>query len=216
MIDIRRYIGYSNTYLVNFHNNDGEYITIIIDPSVPFTFLKKDIKGKVVGIFLTHGHFDHFSALDSLISELGIDTPIYLHKNAYLKLNDSFMSCSQMFGCNYKRNDKYNYVFLDNNFVELNYSNGEKEVLEIINTPGHTNCSITIKYKEYLFTGDFLFNGSIGRTDLYSGNQIDMKKSLDWIKGLIKYDSENDYYIYPGHEEETTLKEELKYNYYLQ
>ena len=214
MIDIRRNIGYSNCYVVNFNNEDDESISIIIDPSVPYRYLKKDIKGKLKAIILTHGHYDHFSELESCL-ENNKDVPIYLHKNALNKLNDPYGNCSQMFGVNYTIDkNKYNFIYT-NDKIELEYSNGKKEELLVFNTPGHTNCSITIMYENYLFTGDFLFNNSIGRTDLYSGNPVEMKKSLEWIKGLMKYDSKDNYFIYPGHEEETNLIDELKYNYYL-
>ena len=61
-----------------------------------------------------------------------------------------------------------------------------------------------------MFTGDFLFKNSIGRTDLETGNDIEMKKSIDKI---LKY---NDIMkIYAGHGPSTTLELEKKYNYYL-
>ncbi|MEA2016270.1 MAG: hypothetical protein U9O59_06160 [Actinomycetota bacterium] len=61
-----------------------------------------------------------------------------------------------------------------------------------------------------LFTGDLIFKGSIGRTDLPGGNLIHMKKSLS---GLKKMDRK--LVLYPGHGENTTLGEELKTNFYL-
>lgn len=82
---------------------------------------------------------------------------------------------------------------------------------EIIYTKGHTDDSITYYfYKDnVMFTGDFLFKGTIGRTDLESGNMDEMINSLNKIK---KYDS--NIKIYPGHGDATTLGFEIKNNLY--
>ena len=81
----------------------------------------------------------------------------------------------------------------------------------VINMPGHTDDSICFYFYDdkIMFTGDFLFRGSIGRCDL-GGSEEDMRKSLEKIK---KYDS--DITIYPGHGESTDLANELKWNIYL-
>lgn len=82
---------------------------------------------------------------------------------------------------------------------------------KIIHTKGHTNDSVTYYFEEenIMFTGDFLFKGTIGRTDMPTGDIIEMQESLKKIK---KYDNVK---IYPGHGEETTLKEEKENNYFL-
>ncbi len=84
-------------------------------------------------------------------------------------------------------------------------------IFEVIYTKGHTSDSVSYYFKESnaLFTGDFLFKESIGRTDLETGNMNEMFKSIDKI---IKY---NDVIIYPGHGEKTTLEYEKKHNPYL-
>lgn len=83
---------------------------------------------------------------------------------------------------------------------------------EMIKTPGHKEDSVTYYFKEEkkMFTGDFLFKESIGRTDLLGGNELDMIKSIKKIK---KYD--DDIKIYPGHGEVTNLGDEKKNNIYL-
>lgn len=82
----------------------------------------------------------------------------------------------------------------------------------VIYTKGHTNDSITYYFKEekVMFTGDFLFKETIGRTDLPSGNQNEMFKSLNKIKSYP-----GDTKIYPGHGPSTTLKYEKENNYFL-
>lgn len=83
--------------------------------------------------------------------------------------------------------------------------------IEIIYTFGHTDDSITYYFKDYnkMFVGDFIFEGSIGRTDLPNGNINEMIKSINKIK---KYNE--DIIIYPGHGNFTTLGNEIKNNYY--
>ena len=82
----------------------------------------------------------------------------------------------------------------------------------IIPTPGHTKDSVTFYFadEKIMFTGDFLFNNSIGRTDLDPGNIYEMKDSLELIK---KYD--RDIKIYPGHGEDSTLGYEFEKNIFM-
>ncbi len=83
---------------------------------------------------------------------------------------------------------------------------------EVIDTPGHTSDSRSIYFKneKVMFTGDFLFYRSIGRTDLDTGSDIDMIKSLEKIS---KYP--DDIVIYPGHGPKTSLgKEKQNFKYY--
>ena len=67
-----------------------------------------------------------------------------------------------------------------------------------------------VQIHQSLFTGDTLFSSTIGRTDLYSGNEEEMKKSLAFIKTLSK-----DLIVYPGHGPKTTIKDELMKNPFL-
>lgn len=88
--------------------------------------------------------------------------------------------------------------------AELNKVNSTKFKFETIETPGHTNDSRTFYFKKnnIMFTGDFIFNANIGRTDL-GGSDKDMQESLEMIK---KYP--DDTIIYPGHGPETILGKE--------
>lgn len=95
--------------------------------------------------------------------------------------------------------------------VEINKPSYGKFKYEIIETPGHTFDSKTFYFKDIntMFTGDFIFKSSIGRTDL-GGNDNDMKQSLEDFK---KYD--DDIIIYPGHGPKTTLgTEKINFNFY--
>ena len=100
--------------------------------------------------------------------------------------------------------DRYNLVEGINDIGNFKF--------EVIYTPGHRNDLVTYYFYEenIMFTGDFLFKGVIGRTDLEYSSFNDMKKSL--IK-IYKYS--DDIIIYPGHGESSNMKNEKNNNYYL-
>lgn len=105
--------------------------------------------------------------------------------------------------------DKFEKVYDYSNLKEGIHEIGPFE-FEVIYTPGHAFDSITYYFpnEKVMFTGDFLFYGTIGRTDLDGSNEIDMQKSIDKIK---KYP---DCKVYPGHGWSTTLKREKEKNRY--
>jgi len=103
--------------------------------------------------------------------------------------------------------DKINLVYLE----EGNHKIGDFN-FSIINTPGHTSCSVVYYFEDekFMFTGDFLFKRTIGITNTQLSNKEDMKKSLEKIKPYP-----NDITIYPGHGEISTLGYEKIHNRFL-
>lgn len=95
-------------------------------------------------------------------------------------------------------------LVLDKNNLEEKEYKIDNFNFNIIYTPGHKEDSITIYFmvENIMFTGDFIFKGTIGRTDLDGGNMFDMISSLNKIKGYDK-----DIIVYPGHGDSTTLEE---------
>lgn len=97
-------------------------------------------------------------------------------------------------------------------FYNLNI--GQNEIgpftFEAIYTPGHTDDSLTYYFagEGMMFTGDFLFKGTVGRTDFPAGNKASMRNSL---KKISKYP---DAHVYPGHGKDTTLEHEKQNNIY--
>lgn len=107
--------------------------------------------------------------------------------------------------------DKYKVEVLNkDNLSEIEYKIS-KFTFKVIYTPGHTSDSICFYFEKdkIMFTGDFLFQGTIGRTDLPTGNYTDMKKSLKLIRTYPK-----DITIYPGHGNVSTLESEFENNVY--
>ena len=194
----------SNCYMVY-----NDKYAFIVDPSVPYEVIKKDLKTELIAIIITHGHFDHFMELNSYL-ENNPNIKIYLHEEAIKKLENASLNYSKEFLRPLE-------IKCDERFIKVKegkYKIEEDLEIAFIETFGHSNCSLTILVDNLLFTGDFLFKGGIGRIDLYSGNNVMMRLSLKKIKNypLNKYD---DYYIYPGHGDFSTLNYEKKYNFYL-
>ena len=153
----------TNCYILVINNK-----CLVIDPGDEIEKIKKEISDKkVVGVIITHHHFDHIGSLNYFDRSL---------------------------------------IFDKNNLKEKEY-NIDKFNFEVIYTPGHKEDSITIYFKEekIMFTGDFIFEGTIGRMDLPGGSEKAMIESLNKMK---KYDK--NIKIYPGHGNSTYLyKEDL-------
>ena len=173
---------------------------LLIDPASKAEKLI-DVIGdkKLVGILLTHGHFDHIKAVDGLYERF--DCPVYLHHD------DEYLARDKSSGSDFGFN-----VYIS--CPTINPKQGKMSVcdfeIETIYTPGHTRGSVIYIIDDAIFTGDTLFKGSVGRTDLDGGNARDLKDSLRIFKQFDK-----DYDIYPGHDEVSKLSLELATNYYL-
>ena len=190
-----------NTYLVS-----TEKYCIIIDPANQYKFIEKAIGEKeVVGILLTHGHFDHFSNLKLFLEKT--NSVCYLQKAAKEKIKNVDTSCARFFGIKAldEIDPRYLKTLSDGETLKL----GDIEV-KVMFTPGHTDCSVCYIIEDSIFTGDTLFKNTVGRCDLPTGNTSTLIKSMEKFKKLKK-----DYILYPGHDEATTLSNELKYNRYL-
>ena len=170
----------------------------IIDPGGDSNMILDYIESnnlKPEAIFLTHGHFDHHLGLDAIIDTLTV--PVYINKADAVgdgspdqhKLEDGGRVSW------YAEGDVFAIGGLD--FI-------------VMETPGHSPGSVTIKCENALFTGDTLFRDSCGRTDLGGGSMETLLKSLKRISDL-----KGDYEVYPGHAESTTLERERKFNYYI-
>lgn len=102
-------------------------------------------------------------------------------------------------------------IFKKSSLEEKEYTIGDFK-FKCIYTPGHSKDSVSFFFEENncMFVGDFVFKESIGRTDLPGGDNNDMKESLN---KLLTFNESIT--LYPGHDDETTLKYEKEHNPYL-
>lgn len=187
----------TNTYLLTINDE-----CILIDPASKADKLIELLAGKkLLAILLTHGHFDHIKAVDGLYN--------HYHCPVYISKEDETLARDRKQGEVFSLPVSASISVPTNNIEE-----GKKEIgpfeFETFYTPGHTKGSVCYKFDKDLFTGDTLFKGSAGRTDLPTGSDRDLKASLR----LIKEFKEN-LNIYPGHEDISTLEYELENNPYL-
>lgn len=154
-------------------------------------------------ILLTHGHCDHIAGAEELRDKYNI--PILIHQEDAKMLVDKDLSLASSM-------PSANVAFeADGTFKDGDILYEDDFNVEVIHTPGHTaGCSCFI-VDDDLFTGDTLFAGNIGRTDLPTASSQDMKDSLKKIRSL-----DDDLIVHPGHGAESTMKNEKKINPYLQ
>ena len=187
----------ANTYIFS----DGHNQCVIIDPSKEDVKIDEYIASqnlKVVGILLTHGHFDHIRAVDYFVNKYNV--PFFMNQKDEELLTNPKLNCSDKFARkNIVVNSKPTFV-----------KEGDKiEILDtpinVIETPFHTmgsTCYYLAKEK-ILFSGDSLFYGSVGRVDLPTSDSALFGKSLAKLMNL-----EETTIVYPGHGEKTTIKNE--------
>ena len=169
---------------------------VVIDPGYePDTVLAEaKLLGKeIAAIFLTHGHFDHVGGVREIAAETGC--------RVYLCDADLAMPPQMTAGPLY-----YTNTYGEGSFVEeagLSF--------KVLHTPGHTPGSVCLMCENALFSGDTLFWGSCGRTDLPGGSWATIRVSLKRLADLS-----GDFDVYPGHGDATTLSFERKMNPYMQ
>ncbi|ABR33718.1 MULTISPECIES: MBL fold metallo-hydrolase [Clostridium] len=185
-----------NCYLIM---DEGTKELAIIDPGGQPNLIEKEISrldGKPKFILLTHGHMDHVGAVIELMNKLNI--PFYISENEeqYMK-NDEFVFGSLPKASKYlKEGDT---VSLGNN------------IIKVIETAGHTAGGICFLVNDELFTGDTLFQGSIGRSDFPGGNGAQLIKNIK-EKLLPLGDGVK---VYPGHGPASTIGYEKRNNPFL-
>jgi glyoxylase-like metal-dependent hydrolase (beta-lactamase superfamily II) len=163
----------------------------------------------VVGILLTHGHIDHTGGSGALAASTG--ALVYVHPDDdFLTLHPS-RQLAAMFGMvppgSYDLPDRFERLE-DGQILDLaGFS------FEVRHTPGHTpgHCCFLLSDQETLFSGDQLFAGSIGRTDLPGGSMSDLMTSMAQKVTVLPGDTR----VLPGHGPETTIQREVETNPFL-
>lgn len=190
----------TNCYIVT---DEATLKCAVIDPGAESNTILDYIESnnlKPEAVLLTHGHFDHHMALDAVLD--AFDVPVYIHG----KEIDQYGQKSQ-----YKIKHRSNMTAVsDGNIIVVG-----NLTFEVMDTPGHSPGSVTYMCtgpgeghgQGALFTGDTLFCGDCGRTDLEGGDRdtilISLRR-LAWLDG--------DFEVYPGHDESTTLDTERRTN----
>ncbi len=147
---------------------------------------------QVKAILLTHSHYDHTGAVRELREALP-GVPVYLHPADAVQLGTAVMPPIG---------------------ETLPYQEGDTVpvgnlTVQVLHTPGHTPGGVTLRVEDVLFTGDTLFQDSMGRTDL-GGSYTEIMASLKRLGQL-----EGDLQVLPGHMGVSTLDRERKSNYFL-
>lgn len=158
------------TYLIT-ENNDA----LLVDPAWDMNFLEHTLKQQnlnLLGVFFTHGHFDHVKFAQTLLEKTGVKAWLEEHDVPLAGIDTQFLN-----------------VYSGAQNIKI----GPFDV-QIIPTPGHTAGCVCLKIGDALFTGDTLFPGACGRVDLPTSNPRDMRKSLLLLSKLPE-----DTRIFAGH-----------------
>ena len=185
----------SNSYLLT----GDEKSAVCIDPAQPRILDEAKKRNlTVTHVLLTHGHFDHIGGIAALQEE-GAKVGC-LFGEERLAIADN-LSDTHGEG-----------LEIAPFFIDFTVKEGEELELaglkiKVISTPGHTAGGACYLAENYLFTGDTLFEGTVGRSDLPTGNYKALEVSVKKLYAL-----EGDFTVCPGHGEDTTLEQERKFN----
>ena len=177
-----------NCYIV--HKADSDHC-VIIDPGYEparITAFLEENNLQADAILLTHGHFDHVGG----VKDLAEDCKVFLHELEHTM--PTALTAGKLYATDYYSGD-FSVAGMD---------------FFVLHTPGHTPGSVCLIVGDAMFSGDTLFAGSCGRTDLPGGDWATIQTSLYRLRDLP-----GDYRVFPGHAEETTLAQERQYNPYL-
>jgi len=182
----------TNCYIIHDENSQS---CCVIDPGYDADYVLDKLSGlglSLEAILLTHGHFDHVGAVKELAAETSCD--VYIHPED-LSMPPMMTAGKLYYTKTYAEGTQLKLAGLD---------------IAVLHTPGHTPGSVCLLAENAIFSGDTLFQGSCGRTDLPGGNWATIVKSLHRLAAL-----EGNFWVFPGHGGSTTLRDEKKYNPYM-
>ena len=167
-----------------------------------------DSKGIILEkILLTHGHCDHIAAAAEIADKTGAQ--VVIHTNDLPKLTDNAANLADFFDMPPVTPVENAVTCEDGDVISI--GSGEIE-FEVLHTPGHTSGSVCYIADDRMYVGDTIFKGSMGRTDMYDGDEDTLFSTLAM---LYEFDVRTDYLLLPGHGEQTYISEERMNNRYL-
>lgn len=177
--------------------------SMVIDPGdeaerLIRTCEKKKLKPEL--ILLTHGHIDHTNAAQNLKDHFG--AKVVCHKSDRYMVESEVISIWDL----PRRTCQVDSTVDDGDIIRI----GDLE-FKVIHTPGHTEGSICLLVNSFLFSGDTLFRGSVGRTDLPGGSEQDLLISLR--QKVMQLSPRT--VVLPGHGPATTIGYEIRYNFFI-
>lgn len=191
----------ANNYLV-IDEESKEAVLIDCSSARPeFIQAVKDSGVNLKYILLTHGHFDHLLGIDRFKEIFGVDTYVAEDDLNQVRLVPDMM---QMFLGMAPVHVSSSLKFVKDG-EEFKIGN---TVIKAISTPGHTKGGMCYLIGDKLFSGDTLFQGSVGRCDLLDG---DLKAIVRSIKDKL-FTMPDQTIVFPGHGAQTTIAYEKKYN----
>ncbi len=176
--------------------SDGSDSCVIIDPGYDSEYLLQQLRREnktLAAILLTHGHFDHVGGVKYLAAET--DCKVYICAED-LTMNPAFTAGPICYTDTYREGDILNLSGL---------------TLQVLHTPGHTPGSVCLLCEDVLFSGDTLFAGTCGRTDLPGGDYATILRSLNRLASLP-----GDLKVLPGHGDCSSLEAERHTNPFMQ
>lgn len=188
----------TNCYIVY----DDTKCAVVIDPGDDAVRIMETVRAhdlSVEAVLLTHNHFDHIMAADTVLKQTG--AKLYAFGADAEALSDPARVLLYMSPYDNMASLTADYVLADNDTVTV----GDM-TFRVMHTPGHTPGSCCYIAGDVMFSGDTLFENSIGRMDFVGGSPRDMLLSVRKLYHLTE-----NYTVYPGHGPATTLLQE-KYN----